>query len=94
MISGCAHSGIINTVRHAQKVSGVDSVYAIYGGFHLSGRNMGAVIEQTTSALQEIDPEYIVPVHCTGREAIASIEKAMPGKSIINMSGTKFTFSA
>jgi 7,8-dihydropterin-6-yl-methyl-4-(beta-D-ribofuranosyl)aminobenzene 5'-phosphate synthase len=94
VISGCAHSGIINTVRYAQKVSGVDTVFAVYGGFHLSGKNMETVIEKTTSALQEIDPEYIIPVHCTGREATASIERAMPEKLIINMSGTKLTFSA
>jgi 7,8-dihydropterin-6-yl-methyl-4-(beta-D-ribofuranosyl)aminobenzene 5'-phosphate synthase len=55
---------------------------------------MATVIERTISALQEIDPEYIVPVHCTGREAIASIEKTMPEKLIVNMSGTKLTFSA
>ena len=65
-----------------------------YGGFHLAGKNMEAVVEQTTSGLQEIDPEYIIPVHCTGREAIASIEKTMPEKLIINMAGTKITLSA
>ena len=94
VISGCAHSGIINTVRYAQKVSGIDTVFAVYGGFHLAGKNMEAVVEQTTSGLQEIDPEYIIPVHCTGREAIASIEKTMPEKLIINMAGTKITLSA
>jgi len=94
VISGCAHSGIINTVRYAQKVSGVDTVFVVYGGFHLSGKNMGEIIEKTTSALREIDPRWIVPIHCSGREAVASIEKAMPEKLIINMSGTRLTFSA
>ena len=94
VISGCAHSGIINTVRYAQKVSGVDTVFAVYGGFHLAGKNMEKVVEQTISALKEIDPEYIIPGHCTGRDAISSIEKIMPEKLIVNMSGTKITLKA
>jgi 7,8-dihydropterin-6-yl-methyl-4-(beta-D-ribofuranosyl)aminobenzene 5'-phosphate synthase len=93
VISGCAHSGIINTVRHAQRTTGVDTVFAVYGGFHLAGKNMEAVVEHTVAALQEIDPEYIVPVHCTGRAAITSIEKLMPEKLLINMAGTRITFS-
>ena len=94
IISGCAHSGIINTVRYSKKVSGIDTVYSIYGGFHLSGTNMDAVVEKTITELQKINPTYIIPIHCSGREAIASIEDKMPEKLIINMSGTKLTFCA
>ena len=94
VISGCAHSGIINTVKYAQKVTGIDTVFAVYGGFHLAGNNMETVVEKTTYALQEIDPVYIITGHCTGRDAIASIEKAMPEKLIVNMSGTKTTLGA
>jgi 7,8-dihydropterin-6-yl-methyl-4-(beta-D-ribofuranosyl)aminobenzene 5'-phosphate synthase len=94
VISGCAHSGIINTIRYAQKVSGINTVYVVYGGFHLAGKNMETVVEKTIRALQEINPVYIVPGHCTGRYAINSIEKTMPQKLIINMAGTRLTFSA
>ncbi|MFP4573674.1 MAG: MBL fold metallo-hydrolase, partial [Desulfobacterales bacterium] len=67
VLSGCAHSGIVNTVRHAQKVTGVDQVYAVMGGFHLSGPDMEPVIQPTIDALKEIDPAWIIPTHCTGR---------------------------
>jgi 7,8-dihydropterin-6-yl-methyl-4-(beta-D-ribofuranosyl)aminobenzene 5'-phosphate synthase len=35
VITGCAHAGIINTIRHAQKIMGVEELYAVIGGFHL-----------------------------------------------------------
>lgn len=94
VLSGCAHSGIINTVRYAQRTSGIEQVHAIVGGFHLTGPDTDAVIEKTIEAFQEIGPDYIVPTHCTGRKAVMKIEKAMPEKFVLNMAGTKLTFAA
>ncbi len=37
VIGGCSHAGIINTVRYGKKVTGSKTVYAVLGGFHLSG---------------------------------------------------------
>lgn len=94
VISGCAHAGIVNTVRYARKTTGVEPVYAVMGGFHLSGPDQAAVIKPTIEALKEIDPAYIIPTHCTGRNATQMIEAAFPEGFILNMSGTKLTFSA
>ncbi len=94
VLSGCAHSGIINTVKYAREVSGVDKVFAVMGGFHLTGPIMEPVIQPTVQGLKDIDPTYIIPTHCTGRNAIMQIEKEMPEKFILNMSGTKLTFAA
>ena len=33
VLSGCAHRGIVNTVKHAQKITGVEKVNAVMGGF-------------------------------------------------------------
>jgi 7,8-dihydropterin-6-yl-methyl-4-(beta-D-ribofuranosyl)aminobenzene 5'-phosphate synthase len=91
ILSGCAHSGIVNTVQYARKLTGIDTVCAVMGGFHLTDPD---VIQPTTKALKAIDPEYIVPTHCTGRKAIMYMEKEMPEKFLLNMAGTKLTFSA
>jgi 7,8-dihydropterin-6-yl-methyl-4-(beta-D-ribofuranosyl)aminobenzene 5'-phosphate synthase len=93
VLSGCAHSGIVNTVNHARAVTGVETVYAIMGGFHLTGPALASVIEPTTRALQRIAPKYVVPCHCTGRAATMHIEKAMPEQFILNMAGTRLTFA-
>jgi len=94
VLSGCAHSGIINTVAHARAVTGVEKVHAVMGGFHLSGPGKADLIRQTVEAMAAIDPDYIIPTHCTGRNAVMAFEKAMPGKVIINMAGTRLIFNA
>ena len=65
ILSGCAHSGIINTVRYAQEVTGVEKVFVVMGGFHLTGPDYASIINTTTDALKEIGPRYVVPTHCT-----------------------------
>lgn len=94
VLSGCAHSGIVNTVKYARRVTGIDRVYAVMGGFHLSGPDLEPVIEPTIEALKEIDPAFIIPTHCTGRNAAMRMEAAFPGRFILNMSGTKISFAS
>jgi len=94
VLSGCAHSGIVNTVTYAKEATGVDRVMAVMGGFHLSGMDVDTVIQPTIDALKAVNPTYIVPTHCTGRLAIQMIEKEMPERFVLNMSGTRLTFSA
>ncbi len=94
VLSGCAHSGIVNTIQYAQKISGVKKIFAVMGGFHLSGADSDSVINPTIKGLKEINPDYIIPTHCTGRDAVMAIEKEMPNKFILNMAGTKLTFTA
>ena len=93
VLSGCAHAGIVNTVQYAREVTGIDKVHVIMGGYHLSGKLFEGIIGRTIEELKKIDPDYLIPCHCTGRKAVMEIEKAMPDKFILNMAGTKMTFS-
>jgi len=94
VLSGCAHSGIINSTSYAKSVTGINKVHVIMGGFHLGGPLFEPIIGRTTEELKKIDPAYIIPCHCTGRNASVRIEREMPDQFILNMSGTKLTFSA
>ena len=94
ILSGCAHSGIINTVMRAKEVTGIDRVFAVMGGFHLTGPGFAGIIAPTTEALKQINPEYVVPTHCTGRNAVLHIEKEMTANFLLNMVGTKMIFSS
>ncbi|MBN2027633.1 MAG: MBL fold metallo-hydrolase [Actinobacteria bacterium] len=94
VLSGCSHSGIVNTVTYARKVTGVDKVHVVMGGFHLTGPAFEPIIDQTIEGLQAFDPDYVVPTHCTGRNAVMAFEKAMPEEFILNMAGTRLTFRA
>jgi 7,8-dihydropterin-6-yl-methyl-4-(beta-D-ribofuranosyl)aminobenzene 5'-phosphate synthase len=94
VLSGCAHAGIVNTVEYARETTGVDQVLAVMGGFHLTGPGFAGIIEPTTEALKAMDPTYVVPTHCTGREAILHVEQEMPDRFLLNMAGTKLSLSA
>jgi 7,8-dihydropterin-6-yl-methyl-4-(beta-D-ribofuranosyl)aminobenzene 5'-phosphate synthase len=92
IISGCAHAGIINTIKYAQEISGCIKVYAILGGFHLAGREFEERIELTIKELKGINPEFIVPSHCTGWRAIVSIAKEFPNNFVSNSVGNIYQF--
>ena len=88
VFSGCAHNGIINTIKRCQEVSGIDKVYAVVGGFHLGfpevPRDMPS---KTIEKLKEFDPQVICPQHCTGFRATAEIMNAFPDKYVQSSAG-------
>ncbi|MGO9645255.1 MAG: MBL fold metallo-hydrolase [Candidatus Bathyarchaeia archaeon] len=75
ILSGCGHSGVINTVRHAQKITGVEKIHAIMGGCHLANANQER-LQATTSELLRIQPDRLYPCHCTGAKAIDKFHEA------------------
>jgi 7,8-dihydropterin-6-yl-methyl-4-(beta-D-ribofuranosyl)aminobenzene 5'-phosphate synthase len=88
ILSGCGHSGLINTIRHAQALTGVQDVYAVIGGFHLTGALFAPIIPPTVAALKKMKPRYLMPGHCTGWSALHQIAHAMPDAFIPNSVGT------
>jgi len=91
ILVGCAHPGIINTVKHVQKITGVQKVHAVIGGFHLVGAKP-EIIQKTVADFKAVKLDYIVPTHCTGFEAIEAFHKEMPQQVILNTAGAKYTF--
>ena len=69
VITGCGHAGIINIIRHIQQQTGQEKVHGVLGGIHLNGRAFEPVIQPVIDALVEINPEVIVPEHCSGWSA-------------------------
>lgn len=94
VIASCSHRGVINSVRQAQKVSGVDRVHAVVGGFHLVRPRTEAEARQTVAEFAAIDPAYIVPMHCTGEVFIQEAMRVMPQKIIRPYVGTELVFGA
>ena len=92
IISGCAHAGIINTVRYAQEMTGCGDVYAVLGGFHLAGKENEDRIVQTVKELKRINPKRIVPSHCTGWRGKHAIARAFPDAFIECSVGNKYSF--
>jgi len=92
VIGSCSHRGIINTVRRAQAVSRVDKVHAIVGGFHLLPPQTRDQAMETVMLMRAINPDYIIPGHCTGETFIAAATAAMPEKVIRSIVGTSYIF--
>lgn len=93
LISGCAHAGIMNTVLYAMKLTGVHSIQAVLGGFHLSGAFFEPIIEDTIKDLKKLAPEILVPMHCTGWKAINRFSEEFPEAFILNSVWSRFTIS-
>ena len=90
ILTGCGHAGVVNIVRYARKLTGVDRVYAVIGGFHLNGPLFEPIIPATCEALAELAPEVIVPAHCSGWRAIHALAATFPDAFIQNSVGTRF----
>jgi 7,8-dihydropterin-6-yl-methyl-4-(beta-D-ribofuranosyl)aminobenzene 5'-phosphate synthase len=69
IVAGCGHSGVINTVRHAQRMVGTEKIHAIMGGCHLENADEKR-IQATVDELLRIQPDLLFPCHCTGPKAI------------------------
>lgn len=94
VIASCSHRGVINSVRRAQVVSGIQKVHAVIGGFHLVRPRTEIEAKRTVAEFAAIDPTYIIPMHCTGETFIAEALRLMPEKIIRPYVGTKFVFMA
>lgn len=91
VLTGCAHAGIVNTIKHVQKITGIRKIHAIMGGFHLTGAKKEN-IQRTVAEIKAMSPDYIIPMHCTGFEALMAFALEMPDQFILNTVGTKYIF--
>jgi 7,8-dihydropterin-6-yl-methyl-4-(beta-D-ribofuranosyl)aminobenzene 5'-phosphate synthase len=93
VISSCGHAGIVNTVRSAMAAANVEKVHAVIGGFHL-GTAPQEYLRHTLDELKRINPDVILPMHCTGEPFIAMLRERMPEKVVYSNVGSRFTFGA
>jgi 7,8-dihydropterin-6-yl-methyl-4-(beta-D-ribofuranosyl)aminobenzene 5'-phosphate synthase len=92
VLTGCSHAGVINVLRHAQRVTGVDKLHAVVGGLHLTGTIFESIIPDTLAVLQDIQPDVIVAGHCTGWKAIQQIATQLPHAYVPSSVGTQLWF--
>lgn len=91
MFTGCSHAGVVNAAKHALQLGGTDKLHAVVGGYHLVGPNE-AVLKPTVADLKALNPDILMPGHCSGWRAKVEIENAMPGRLAPSVVGTQFSF--
>lgn len=90
VILGCAHRGIVNTLRHAQSLTGKELLYAAIGGTHLF-RASKERVERTIADLKEMGIQKLGVSHCTGFHASAQLAREFEGAFFLNNAGTQLT---
>ena len=91
VMTSCGHRGVVNSVRRAIAVSGVNKVHAVLGGFHLAP-HPPEYLRETVAALKEINPDHLIPMHCSGEAFIAIAMQEMPAKVLRSSTGTRLLF--
>lgn len=91
VITSCSHRGVVNSVKRAVEVSGIEKVHAVMGGFHLAPHK-AEYVQETVAALKEINPDVVIPMHCSGEAFIEEMQKEMPEKFIRSYAGSLYVF--
>jgi 7,8-dihydropterin-6-yl-methyl-4-(beta-D-ribofuranosyl)aminobenzene 5'-phosphate synthase len=79
--TGCCHAGLINTISYIRQHTKESGILAVIGGFHLVNASEQR-INMTVNDLKTINPEMLIPCHCTGRNAVEAFQE-MYGKRVI-----------
>jgi 7,8-dihydropterin-6-yl-methyl-4-(beta-D-ribofuranosyl)aminobenzene 5'-phosphate synthase len=87
IVLGCGHRGIINTIRHARKVTGVEEIYAVIGGTHLISASAERM-NSTMADLAAFDIKRLGVSHCTGLPAASALAARFGEAFFFNNAGT------
>ena len=93
VITSCGHAGILNTIRAAQEASGVKKLHALLGGFHLAPAP-GPYLSQAMAELKALDPDVVIPMHCSGVNFIQAMREHMPDRLLLSTTGSRIVFGA
>lgn len=93
VLSACSHSGVVNVLLHARRLTGIDQVYALVGGMHLTGAIMEPLIPRTIDEVSVIAPTILVPGHCTGWKATHELARQLPDAYVQSSVGTRLHFA-
>lgn len=91
VLLGCAHSGVINTLRYIRQLTDNRPIHAVIGGMHLVNASPHR-IERTIEELKQFGIRRLVPGHCTGMPATVALWNAFPGMCQMCPVGTRFEF--
>jgi len=87
VLLGCAHSGVINTLRYVQALTGGRPIHTVLGGMHLVGAPPQR-IARTIDELRQLGVQRLGPAHCTGPAATAAVWNAFPNRCLACNVGT------
>ena len=93
VFSACSHAGVVNVLHEARRLWPGEPLFAVMGGFHLSGENE-AIIPETVADITGFDLPLVIPAHCTGWRAVNALERAQGERVVPAAVGKLFTLAA
>lgn len=91
LVLGCCHAGLANTLRYVHNLSRGHKIHCIIGGMHLI-HSKEAEIRNAISVIQGYSPNLLVPLHCTGTQAVAILKEAFGTKVHSGIAGMHLQF--
>ncbi|MBD3217834.1 MAG: MBL fold metallo-hydrolase [candidate division Zixibacteria bacterium] len=91
IILGCAHRGMINTIKNGQDLMKTDRIHMVIGGTHL-GPAPEMQVDKTIETLKEMDTRKLGPSHCTGLPVAGKLAREFGDRFFFNTAGKKIWF--
>lgn len=82
LLVGCSHGGIVNYIKHAQKLFPQEKIAAVIGGMHLI-KKKEEEIHRVVQEIMGLGVEKIVPLHCTGLPAVCEMKRVMKDRCVL-----------
>ncbi len=79
ILTGCAHSGLVNTILHARTVMNEDRIVAVIGGTHLIHSDIMR-LQATAEHLERLKVEKLFAAHCTGFAAACYLQEQLESR--------------
>jgi 7,8-dihydropterin-6-yl-methyl-4-(beta-D-ribofuranosyl)aminobenzene 5'-phosphate synthase len=93
VVTACGHAGILNTIRRARAVTGIEKVHALVGGFHLAPAPQDYP-DRVMAELKAQDIDHVFPMHCSGPNFLEAAKRKMPQALVLCTTGSRFAFGA
>jgi 7,8-dihydropterin-6-yl-methyl-4-(beta-D-ribofuranosyl)aminobenzene 5'-phosphate synthase len=90
VVLGCGHRGMINTLHHARKITGVERIHMVVGGTHLLHASREQ-IDLTVAEMKRLGVQKIGVSHCTGLPAAAKLFQEFGDNFFFNNAGNVIT---
>ena len=82
ILTGCCHSGLMNTINYIRQISGIHRLRGVIGGLHLLQASEHRM-EQTLRFIDECAPDFLVPCHCTGEQVASRMREEFGAKMVL-----------
>jgi len=88
IILGCGHAGPINSIKQSMRITKNKQIYAVIGGMHLQ-HSPDEKIRKIVKNLKSLDPAFVLPLHCTGFNAITRMMRIFQNRvKLLNVGET------